>query len=140
MRRIAEARPAADSVPANPIAWISMGVGPFVVAEPDASGRDVAPAHCQRKPLIQKGNGKMHNSRSFYAADGIVVARGPLTGPRPIAAVLSACSRMLLQVRRELAIARAARELEGFNDYQLKDIGLTRDDIPRAVRHGRAGL
>jgi uncharacterized protein YjiS (DUF1127 family) len=79
----------------------------------------------------------MHN---FYPADGIVVAREPLTGPRPFAGILAACSRALLEFRRELAMRRAARELEGFNDYQLKDIGLTRGDIPRAVRYGRAAL
>ena len=82
----------------------------------------------------------MHHARAFYAADGIVVAREPLTGPRPIAVVLAAGSRVLLEIRRELAMRRAARELEGFNDYQLKDIGISRSDIPRAVRHGRAGL
>jgi uncharacterized protein YjiS (DUF1127 family) len=82
----------------------------------------------------------MYNSRSFYATDGFVVAREPLTGPRPIALVLAACSRILLELSRERAMRRAARELEGLNDYQLKDIGISRGDIPHAVRHGRAGL
>jgi uncharacterized protein YjiS (DUF1127 family) len=82
----------------------------------------------------------MHTSRSFYAADGIVVAREPLIGPRPIAVVLSGFFRLLLEVRRELAMRRAARDLEAFSDYQLKDIGIARSDIARAVRHGRTGL
>jgi uncharacterized protein YjiS (DUF1127 family) len=82
----------------------------------------------------------MHSSRSFYAGDGIVVARESLAGPRLAARALAACSSMLLGIRRELALRRAARELAGMNDYELKDIGITRSDIPRAVRHGRTGL
>jgi uncharacterized protein YjiS (DUF1127 family) len=82
----------------------------------------------------------MHNSRLFYAGNGIVVARASLTGPRPVIGVLAACFRTLLGVRRKLALRSAAGQLADMSDYELKDIGITRSDIPRAVQHGRTSF
>ena len=39
----------------------------------------------------------------------------------------------------EKEIKRVIRELKGFNDRQLSDIGIPRGEIERAVRHGRPG-
>lgn len=38
------------------------------------------------------------------------------------------------QISRSMTIARVARELNGYTDRELNDIGLTRSDIPRVAR------
>lgn len=56
--------------------------------------------------------------------------------PRPTAALLSRLSGSLGYVSAALARAHTRRALEGLNDDQLKDIGLTRTQIG-GVSHDR---
>jgi uncharacterized protein YjiS (DUF1127 family) len=42
-------------------------------------------------------------------------------------------------VAREARVRREMRHLAEFNDYMLRDIGITRTDIEGAVRRGRDG-
>ncbi len=60
--------------------------------------------------------------------------------PRPgIAAALAVHARAWLERRRRAAAERAAiRALHNFDDYLLRDIGLSRGDIEAGVRHGRS--
>lgn len=44
---------------------------------------------------------------------------------------------LLAHLHMEQRIRRDLRYLEGMNDSQLRDIGIRREDIPFAVRHGR---
>ena len=46
-------------------------------------------------------------------------------------------ARIAAAVGAELRIRRDTRQLMAMSDYMLKDIGLTRADIARAVREGR---
>lgn len=43
-------------------------------------------------------------------------------------------------ILRTCAMARASRELQEMDDRLLHDIGLRRDDIDHAVRHGRPAI
>jgi len=45
--------------------------------------------------------------------------------------------RTLASIRPALRIARDIRRLERMSDYELRDIGLSRNEIRFAVRHGR---
>jgi uncharacterized protein YjiS (DUF1127 family) len=40
----------------------------------------------------------------------------------------------------ERAARQAIRDLSGYDDRELRDLGIPRNDISRAVRQGRAGL
>ena len=64
------------------------------------------------------------------------------TAPRAgFAATLRVRARALLEHWRRAARTRAAvRSLNKFDDYLLRDIGLTRADIASGVRNGRAGI
>lgn len=46
-------------------------------------------------------------------------------------------ARLVDGLRREWRIRSAAESLSGFSDSQLRDIGIVRVDIERAVRLGR---
>lgn len=46
-------------------------------------------------------------------------------------------ARLVDGLRREWRIRSAAESLSGFSDQQLRDIGIGRVDIERAVRLGR---
>jgi uncharacterized protein YjiS (DUF1127 family) len=46
-------------------------------------------------------------------------------------------SRLIMAVLREYRARRANRHLLALSDHTLKDIGLTRDEVARAVRLGR---
>lgn len=48
-------------------------------------------------------------------------------------------STILTWLRREGHIARDTQRLAGLSDRDLQDIGISRDEIPLAVRHGRYG-
>jgi uncharacterized protein YjiS (DUF1127 family) len=62
-----------------------------------------------------------------------------VTTPRPgIAVAFGVHARAWLERRRRAAARRAAiRALRNFDDYLLRDIGLSRGDIAARVRHGR---
>jgi uncharacterized protein YjiS (DUF1127 family) len=58
--------------------------------------------------------------------------------PRSISAWLVELAMWVARVvRAELRIRRNTRELMGMSDSMLKDIGLSRADVDRAVRYGR---
>ena len=82
----------------------------------------------------------MPTSRSFYAVRGVVAVPAPRGWPRQISSLLATGSRMLLALKREIEIRRAGAALEGLSDRELKDIGISRSDIQRVVREGRAAL
>lgn len=46
-------------------------------------------------------------------------------------------SAILAWFRRECHIARDTQRLAGLSDRELRDIGISRSDIPLAVRYGR---
>jgi uncharacterized protein YjiS (DUF1127 family) len=83
---------------------------------------------------------EMLTSQSHYTARGIVVAPAPRAWPHQIASLLATISSMIFALKREMAIRRAGAALEGLSDHQLKDIGISRSDIERVVREGRAAL
>ena len=80
----------------------------------------------------------MLTSRSPYIARGIVVVAAPLAWPRQINSLLAMAATMIFALKREIAIRRARTALEGLSDHLLKDIGISRSDIQRVVREGRA--
>jgi uncharacterized protein YjiS (DUF1127 family) len=82
----------------------------------------------------------MRTSHSFYAPCGIVVSPASRAWPHLIVSALAALLRMVSTLRREVALRRAVATLEGMSDYELKDIGISRSGIQRAVREGRAAL
>ena len=49
----------------------------------------------------------------------------------------TALRRMMLWIRTEARVARDARHLKALPDDRLADIGIGRDGIPMALRHGR---
>ena len=51
--------------------------------------------------------------------------------------VASAVSSFLLSMAERRRLRRATRELEAMDDHMLKDIGVGRSEIMRAVRYGR---
>jgi uncharacterized protein YjiS (DUF1127 family) len=57
----------------------------------------------------------------------------PNTGRDP----LQKLSRLVSLLRAEWRIRRAMGEVRGLGDEMLRDIGLSRADIERCVRHGR---
>jgi uncharacterized protein YjiS (DUF1127 family) len=69
-----------------------------------------------------------------------VAVPAPGGWPRQIASLFATGSRMILAIKRETEIRRAGAALEGLSDHQLKDIGISRSDIQRVVRGGRAAL
>ncbi len=44
--------------------------------------------------------------------------------------------RLLEKIRFELEVRRSLREVQGFDDKMLRDIGLQRGGIEHALRHG----
>lgn len=46
-------------------------------------------------------------------------------------------ARILARIRPALRFAHDIRRLERMSDHELRDIGLSRNEIPFAVRHGR---
>ena len=46
-------------------------------------------------------------------------------------------ARLLQRWRDVIETRRALRRLSATDDYMLKDIGISRGDIERSVRHGR---
>jgi uncharacterized protein YjiS (DUF1127 family) len=44
---------------------------------------------------------------------------------------------LIAAINRERKIRRSLNELSSWPDYMLRDIGLTRSDVERAVRFGR---
>jgi uncharacterized protein YjiS (DUF1127 family) len=82
----------------------------------------------------------MPTSRSFYAAREVVAVPALRGWLRQISSLLAAGSAMLLALKREIEIRRGGAALEGLSDHELKDIGISRGDIQRVVREGRAPL
>lgn len=52
----------------------------------------------------------------------------------------SALHRISEWIHTELRVARAAPYLEGLPDDRLTDIGIERDKVRSALRHGREGM
>jgi uncharacterized protein YjiS (DUF1127 family) len=63
---------------------------------------------------------------------GTPIARNGLAG-----VVTRVVARIAAAVAEELRIRRDMRQLRAMDDQMLKDIGLTRADIGKAVRYGR---
>jgi uncharacterized protein YjiS (DUF1127 family) len=72
----------------------------------------------------------MQETRSSAASQAGVSAFWSRVADR-IAAAFSAAVR-------EIRVRRAMRELSGMGEGMLRDVGLTRDDVERAVRYGRS--
>jgi len=58
-------------------------------------------------------------------------------GPGLATRIGAAVARTWHSFRRQREISRATKMLSGMDDRSLRDIGLSRADIGRAVRHGR---
>jgi uncharacterized protein YjiS (DUF1127 family) len=61
----------------------------------------------------------------------------PWIGVRILQAIGSATVRFWRYLRERREVSRATALLSGMDDRSLQDIGLSRSDIGRAVRHGR---
>ncbi len=76
-------------------------------------------------------------ARPLSLAHGVEVRR---ERPLWIESLLAIGWRVWRAPWHELEMRRATRELEGMSSHLLKDIGLSRHDVRRAVREGRAPL
>ena len=65
------------------------------------------------------------------------IAGAPLRAPGWIARLADVLHALAAWAAREWRARRTAEELHGLSDRQLKDIGLSRDDISRAAYGGR---
>jgi uncharacterized protein YjiS (DUF1127 family) len=63
--------------------------------------------------------------------------RRPGVGARAVRAIGGAAVRFWRYVRERREVSRATRMLAEMDDRSLQDIGVSRTDIGRAVRHGR---
>ena len=59
-----------------------------------------------------------------------------LTRPRDGGAVLAALKAFTARMLEEQRIRRDIARLESMSDHLLRDIGVTRSNIPAAARHG----
>ncbi len=57
-----------------------------------------------------------------------------------ITRLLAVLKRMKAAIQAELAARRASEELAGMNDRMLRDLGITRGEIERAVRRSRVNV
>jgi uncharacterized protein YjiS (DUF1127 family) len=64
-------------------------------------------------------------------------ARGPTPGRAVWVRVRAGLVGLIGALARECEIRRSMKHLASLNDHALRDIGLTRGDIERAVRFGR---
>ena len=77
---------------------------------------------------------EMRSRQSVYEVRGIAdqdIAQVPLLWATGISALLT---RVTAALRVEIQSRRAALELAGLDDRMLRDIGIGRSDIERAVR------
>jgi uncharacterized protein YjiS (DUF1127 family) len=58
-------------------------------------------------------------------------------GRMPWAFVSTTMQRVVAALAVQWQVRQAIRELESFDDHRLRDLGLTRQHIERAVRFGR---
>jgi uncharacterized protein YjiS (DUF1127 family) len=58
----------------------------------------------------------------------------------PLAAALAATGRFVAGIMRGLAARRAMQTLASLDERMLRDIGIERDQISHATRHGREAL
>ena len=83
----------------------------------------------------------VHPIDEFIEAD-LALAREarpsrPWIGVRVLQAIGGATVRFWRYLRERREVSRATALLSGMDDRSLQDIGLSRSDIGRAVRHGR---
>lgn len=62
----------------------------------------------------------------------------PYGGRAAPASPLAAVTGLVAGIHRRYRAGRAVQELQGFDDRMLRDIGLGRGEIERAVRAGRS--
>lgn len=62
--------------------------------------------------------------------------RAPMPGT-VFEAMFLAVRRMVRAIRHEIEIARATRAMADMPDHMLRDLGISRDQIEIAARHGR---
>ena len=77
---------------------------------------------------------EMHTSETLYARFGIVVQPRPRTRWLWVESLLAISCWIGQAIRRERELRRAVVELENLSDHLLKDIGISRCDIPHVVR------
>ena len=65
-------------------------------------------------------------------------ARALRAGHMPWESTRNAISRVIAAINREREFRRSIKELASLDERMLRDIGLTRWDVERAVRFGRA--
>jgi len=71
---------------------------------------------------------------SSFAHTQPSLSLNPAHGARRVAGGL--VSRLIEKVRFELEVRRSLREVQGFDDKMLRDIGLQRGGIEHALRNG----
>ena len=79
-------------------------------------------------PVANSGHGRvvLHEAEGFV---GAILSR-----------IVKRLRDLLQAWRREHEIDVASARLRALTDAQLRDMGITRADIPRVVRYGRDGL
>lgn len=89
---------------------------------------------------------EMHSQRSLYEIHGISAppqyhSRGGRIARSAINRCLAVLKTIKTAIEAEWATRRAIEELAGMNDHMLRDLGIARDEIERAVRwpRGRIG-
>jgi uncharacterized protein YjiS (DUF1127 family) len=76
---------------------------------------------------------ELHSIQHFDGTPASKVQRSPQS--RWLMRFLAALSRAISAVQAELRAHRAAAELANLDDRMLRDIGISRSEIPSLVRH-----
>jgi len=81
---------------------------------------------------------EMHSQQSLYDTHRIRTMRARLrrrsTGRSGLARIVAILNSAVAAIQSELAARRATAQLASMDDYQLRDIGISRCEIERAVR------
>jgi uncharacterized protein YjiS (DUF1127 family) len=79
---------------------------------------------------------EMHSRQSLYEVHGISAQDRPRLQLLWTVGVFALLARVTSALKAEMQARRAATELAGLDDRMLRDIGVSRSDIERAVRRG----